>query len=643
MLDVQKIIATEEDRTNYLNKTVVAADLNREAVIKKHDAEARDLLAERIQSVSWQEKDELTARLLDHQDHDPRKYKTEYKSHDCPYFGVVSIDDDKIGARTYVIGKETLMDGNVVAVVDWRKAPVSRFFYEYKEGENYEEEVQGQERTGTITERRIVLVQEKELVAISQSGVDILKKDGAWQTGAEEKEENGKVDTQTSRANDPASHVLPEIISLISADQFRIIAGQITGCVSLTGGAGTGKTSVAIHRLSYLQYNHPDLFQPEKCLVMMFNRPLRDYVSLTSERMLGDTAVDTFASWALRALRGYGITIPVKSIKNIVGRECGGATKSIKTCEAIGQYIGTKKGPVTLSDLFGLYSSDVFDESICGLKKTTHTEFARSLEDKSVAWSDLPVLLKLCQAVGGGSPVEDASDWYHHIVIDEAQDFGYLELDCLFTAANKAKSLTICSDSQQHILPLVDAQGLSIFQEKIYLRGLDKENLRVSYRCPPDIMALALSVRAGSRVERGEYPSVQWRHSESVNRAEADLVDLVGELAKSQTDLTAVICKKKTDVAKIREMLKHVPGVHSDGAMSFGPGVLITNVHQVKGLEFDHVVLWNPSKSDWGSSQTDVNLLYVAITRSAKSLSFVHHKPLPEGIRNPNPDHQEAL
>jgi len=636
MENAKLLISSESQRTDYLNQVVIESEKDRAATIKSFDSEAKQMLAERLAAVSWREKDSITARLRDHMDHDPRKYLPEYQSHESPYFGVVSIEDDQIGSRTYVIGKETLMDKKIVAIVDWRKAPVSRFFYEYEEGEDYDEEIQGKERTGIINDKRTVLIQNKELLAISKAGANVLKIEGEWLVEGQGKVEEKKIDVQISRTADPSSHVLPDIVALISADQFRIIASQTTGCVSLTGGAGSGKTSVAIHRLSYLQYNYPEKFQPERCLVMMFNRPLRDYVSLASANLLGDTAVDTFASWTLRALKAYGISISVKSIKNIPGRDCAGITKSLKAVEAVNRFIADNNTPVTIDTLWDYYHSAVFMESLGSLKRNIISDFERSLENKTVAWSDLPILLKLCQASNKGSIRNGASEWYHHIIVDEAQDFGYLELDCLFTAANSSKSLTVCSDSQQHILPLVDSQGLSIFQEKLHLRGLERENLKVSYRCPTDIMSLALSVRAGSRTEERAYPNVSWHAEPDYNSAKDALYTKIQILAKNPNDLTAVICKKKSDIPKLRQMLNGIDAVHSEGNMNFEPGVLITNVHQVKGLEFDHVVLWNPCKSDWGASQTDVNLLYVAITRAAKSLSFVHYKPLPGGIMNPH-------
>jgi len=67
--------------------------------------------------------------------------------------------------------------------------------------------------------------------------------------------------------------------------------------------------------------------------------------------------------------------------------------------------------------------------------------------------------------------------------------------------------------------------------------------------------------------------------------------------------------------------------------VTFDPGILVVIPFQVKGLEFSHVVLWNPSESDYHNNDTDRNLLYVAITRACKELHIVHYKPLVKYLR----------
>ena len=52
-------------------------------------------------------------------------------------------------------------------------------------------------------------------------------------------------------------HRLPEITALIDPDQFRAMTSHRSGVVVIQGGAGTGKTTIALHRVAYLHYQDP--------------------------------------------------------------------------------------------------------------------------------------------------------------------------------------------------------------------------------------------------------------------------------------------------------------------------------------------------------------------------------------------------
>jgi DNA helicase II / ATP-dependent DNA helicase PcrA len=116
--------------------------------------------------------------------------------------------------------------------------------------------------------------------------------------------------------------------------------------------------------------------------------------------------------------------------------------------------------------------------------------------------------------------------------------------------------------------------------------------------------------------------------------AAARLRELIGRLALADPQaLTAVICKKKTDIKAIHGALAGVKGVHEEGIVTFEPGTLVVNSHQVKGLEFTNVVLWNPCESDYRQTEMDRNLLYVAITRACQRIDIIHWKPLAKALR----------
>ena len=96
--------------------------------------------------------------------------------------------------------------------------------------------------------------------------------------------------------------------------------------------------------------------------------------------------------------------------------------------------------------------------------------------------------------------------------------------------------------------------------------------------------------------------------------------------------LTAVICKKKSDEKMLHEALAGIKGLHQQGELTFEPGVLVTIAHQVKGVEFANVILYDPNSRDFRKSALDRNLLYVCVTRACRRLDIVHWRELAAGL-----------
>ena len=88
----------------------------------------------------------------------------------APYFGHLRLEeggkrrDVLIGARSYVDSAAG------VRIVDWRNAPVSRIYYRYQEGDDYEEELGDRVVEGRVLARRSVAIVRGELVRVSCSG-----------------------------------------------------------------------------------------------------------------------------------------------------------------------------------------------------------------------------------------------------------------------------------------------------------------------------------------------------------------------------------------------------------------------------------------------------------------------------------------
>ncbi|HEX8789604.1 MAG TPA: DNA helicase UvrD, partial [Polyangiaceae bacterium] len=196
--------------------------------------------------------------------------------------------DVLLGARSYVDA------GEGIRIVDWRQAPVSRLYYRYGEGDEYEEQLGDIVVEGLVVARRSVSIVGGELVRVSApQGAFALGKDGRWRRTAAQR---AKLETEkkwAARRGKPAEarlgvgadgqlrtdKHLPAIAAMLDEKQFDLIARETRGIVAIQGSAGSGKTTVGLHRVAYLAFAEPGRFRPERMLVVVPSEALIHYVS----------------------------------------------------------------------------------------------------------------------------------------------------------------------------------------------------------------------------------------------------------------------------------------------------------------------------------------------------------------------------
>ena len=79
---------------------------------------------------------------------------------------------------------------------------------------------------------------------------------------------SGKADTR-----------LTEIITTIQAEQNRVIRADLNKPIIVQGAAGSGKTTIALHRLSYFIYRYRDRFEPEQLMIIAPNHMFIGYIA----------------------------------------------------------------------------------------------------------------------------------------------------------------------------------------------------------------------------------------------------------------------------------------------------------------------------------------------------------------------------
>lgn len=181
---------------------------------------------------------------------------------DSPYFGRVDFqyDGDDFSESHYIgIANFSEKDGGMPLVFDWR-APVSSLFYDFEKGPAFYEAPRGRIE-GEVTEKRQYKIRRGQLQYAVESDLkiddDILK---------EELSANGDVQ-------------LKNIVRTIQREQNQIIRNTSDRILVVQGAAGSGKTSVALHRIAYLLYHDRKHLKASEILILSPNRVFSNYIS----------------------------------------------------------------------------------------------------------------------------------------------------------------------------------------------------------------------------------------------------------------------------------------------------------------------------------------------------------------------------
>jgi DNA helicase-2/ATP-dependent DNA helicase PcrA len=233
-----------------------------------------------------------------------------------PYFGRMVLREEKRN-REILIGRSTYVDTRAgVRIVDWRDAPVSRLFYRYNEGDQYEETFGERDVEGEIIIRRSLTIVDARLRRIvAPQGVFVRHgSDGEWRRGgsglrlaggqgsalrADHHHRPGKLGVGAEEAGEDRH--LKAITALIDPRQFELITKPDSGLVVIQGGAGSGKTTIGLHRLAYLAFQDKRRFRPDRMLVIAFNQALVRYISQVLPALdVTGVGVRTYIEWANR-------------------------------------------------------------------------------------------------------------------------------------------------------------------------------------------------------------------------------------------------------------------------------------------------------------------------------------------------------
>lgn len=646
-----QILSEEEQIFQSVRASLESQILRAQNRLRFENERARALTSEimhtrRIEDKALLASDEAVSHGL--KDSKREELETLTKQIENPYFARIELEEERApGTNTRIEYKLGFAANTDCRIIDWRRAPISKLYYEYKEGDEYYEEILGRERTGRVLVRNRIETSKGKMETVENRYGTFTwnAKNASWER------KSGL--SKGRRGKDGA---LPEVLALITPEQFRSITVDADTAIMIQGIAGSGKTTVALHRLAWLLHKDNSPLQPNEATIVVLSPSLRAYIenSLPAAGLRGVTT-RTYHEWASRTFKllTKGRELLLRRPFESCPVEIAQVKRSVAILTAIDLSITShseSRAALTVEELktrlievlsnpHVIIQSDpskkITESAVNHTLERTRADFEEGLFD----WNDDALLLRIYQRMTGCVVNEQGiPGTYGHIVVDEVQDLSPVELATLIGSVKELKDLTLVGDVSQN---LDHAQAFPGWEELRRYWNFDPTrsryvSLEVSHRSTLPIMRLADSIQKRSTVKSGRPGRTPiWffcrRESAGIECALKWLTK-AGELYPNR--IAAVICATPQDAKFAYQMLKPTFGprvrLGDASSFSFEEGILVTDVRQVKGLEFFSVLLWNPSAKAYEASDLARNLLYVAVTRAEENLCIVTwNRPAP--------------
>lgn len=666
-----KVIGIAEQNLGQAKADIRLANEDLADLMETYDAKEAEGLA------LW---NNATAKLNAYQHGMARLEKARKK----PYFGRIDFQDPRLSfLESYYIGRVGISDEKAEPVVlDWR-VPISSVYYENSTGPcSYTVSSEGTFSID-LKRKRTYEIENDHLKDFFDSDVVA----------------NDELLTKYLAKNKKA--VLGEIIATIQQEQNLIIRRSPKTNLIVQGVAGSGKTTVAMHRISYILYNYEEDFRPEDFYIIGSNRILLNYITsvlpeldvygirqMTMEQLFirllyedwdeekymvhtidradEKNSIKGGSGWffdlenfcrtyeaeqiprePLRLEKTGTLLLDAEYIDNYC-REQSTLSMEGKMCmlneillakfenEVSGKEVTfparEKKALKRKYEKYfgdGKWKGSIFDLYSQFLEQQAEKGKAVEMPENSFDVYDLAALAYLYKRIKENDPVREAS----HVVIDEAQDFGMMAYQVLHYCLRDC-TYTIMGDTSQNIH---FSYGLNDWEElkKLILTGTYDAFgvLRKSYRNTVEISDFANEIlRHGDFAIYPVEPVL--RHGTTVQKEafadEAALlaagVQKIKAWQEQGYETIAVVCRDEAEAAATaRKLKKYVPVVEENlETAEFGEGVMVLPVAYTKGLEFDAVLLLDPTEEKYPENDGQVKLLYVAATRALHELAVLY-------------------
>lgn len=572
-----------------------------------------------------------------------------------PYFGSIRFKEEGSEEEDNIyIGITHVEDKLDYYVHDWR-SPICSMFYDYETGPASYKAPSGIIK-GNIIKKRQYIIEDAELKHIFDNDLNI--SDSLLQEVLAEE----------------SSDKMKNIVNTIQEEQNKVIRNTEDKNLIVEGIAGSGKTSVALHRIAFLLYRIPNLTS-SNVVVFTPNKVFSEYISNVLPELGEDNVYDmtfydllcqnineykdieNFTDFISRYYKGnvdnYDIIkykqsdeiikdinnyinnllstikfnnkleydnfieIDTEELNNMLNYKYNRfplfeRIKEISKRIASNNYEGSTKNASSIEKKLKELLNIKLDlkDIFNNFYQSEYSKYKDKVNDKYLYYEDACIFLYIKSLLVGFN----TNHVIKEIVIDEAQDYNKLQY-LIIKKTFKTSNYTILGDTNQTINPYYKYDSLeeltSIFESSKYI------TLTKTYRSTGKIIDYTnkiLGLNHVTAIRNDKASDIIFRNNITKNDFLTDINNL-----KTISKSIAIITKNDKEAEKVYNMLKDDLDIMLiDGFGHIKRDLVVVPSYVAKGLEFDSVIIYTDEDNKY--QEKDKYLFYVACTRAQHNL-----------------------
>ena len=572
-----------------------------------------------------------------------------------PYFGSIRFKEEGSEEEDNIyIGITHVEDKLDYYVHDWR-SPICSMFYDYETGPASYKAPSGIIK-GNIIKKRQYIIEDAELKHIFDNDLNI--SDSLLQEVLAEE----------------SSDKMKNIVNTIQEEQNKVIRNTEDKNLIVEGIAGSGKTSVALHRIAFLLYRIPNLTS-SNVVVFTPNKVFSEYISNVLPELGEDNAYDmTFYDLLCQNINEYKdienftdfisryyksnvdnydmvkykqsdeiikdidsyinnllsiikfnnkleydnfIEIDTEELNNMLNYKYNRfplfeRIKEISKRIASNNYEGSTKNASSIEKKLKELLNIKLDlkDIFNNFYQSKYSKYKDKVNDKYLYYEDACIFLYIKSLLVGFN----TNHVIKEIVIDEAQDYNKLQY-LIIKKTFKTSNYTILGDTNQTINPYYKYDSLeeltSIFESSKYI------TLTKTYRSTGKIIDYTnkiLGLNHVTAIRNDKASDIIFRNNITKNDFLTDINNL-----KTISKSIAIITKNDKEAEKVYNVLKDDLDIMLiDGFGHIKRDLVVVPSYVAKGLEFDSVIIYTDENNKY--QEKDKYLFYVACTRAQHNL-----------------------